>query len=353
MTNTGRNELRADVVSKISERTSCCYQSYRNAVATDELWCRLKIGPCWSRGDGVRCWWRSCHKQKLPRESSPRRLKPYWLWCPLTLIGRFAATASSSWIGIPMELRFGCKRLECGRLPIASAAQVEYRASCHGCIRAELVAHRHRTFKRYSNSFEALWVILPEANAEFAAHVEDVLDVYSQPYNTDMPVLCMDEQPVQHAEETRTPIAASHKHAKRVEYEYKRAGVPNVFMFAEPLANCRHVSIRTQKTKVDWAAEMGILLQGRYAKCSKVIVVCDNLNKHTIGAFYEVFEPSLARRASCFEKRNRLERDIRDMTRGSIIRIWKTCSMSDRFRLASGPSAMNSSMINLDLWRCD
>ena len=139
------------------------------------------------------------------------------------------------------------------------------------------------------------WVIPPEANAEFAAHMEDVLDVYSQPYNTDVPVLCMDEQPVQLVEETRTPIAATRKHAKRVDYEYKRAGVANVFMFAEPLANWRHVSIRTQKTKVDWAAEMGILLQGRYAKCSKVIVVCDNLNTHTIGAFYEAFEPSLAR----------------------------------------------------------
>ena len=70
------------------------------------------------------------------------------------------------------------------------------------------------------------WVIPPEANAEFAAHME-----------TDVPVLCMDEQPVQLVEETRTPIAATRKHAKRVDYEYKRAGVANVFMFAEPLAN--------------------------------------------------------------------------------------------------------------------
>lgn len=133
------------------------------------------------------------------------------------------------------------------------------------------------------------WVIPPEANAEFAAHMEDVLDVYSRPYNAKVPVLCMDEQPVQLVQEIREPIAATAEHPKRVDYEYKRAGVANVFMFAEPLASWRQVSVRTQKTKVDWASEMGALLEGRYADCEKVIVVCDNLNTHTIGAFYEVF----------------------------------------------------------------
>jgi len=139
------------------------------------------------------------------------------------------------------------------------------------------------------------WVIPPEANAEFAAHMEDVLDVYSRAYDANVPVLCMDEQPVQLVQETRQPIAATAEHPKRVDYEYKRAGVANVFMFAEPLACWRQVSIRTQKTKVDWALEMGTLLDGRYADCEKVIVVCDNLNTHTIGAFYETFEPSRAR----------------------------------------------------------
>jgi hypothetical protein len=80
-----------------------------------------------------------------------------------------------------------------------------------------------------------------------------------------------------------------------VGYEYKRAGVTNVFMFAEPLANWRQVSVRKRKTKVDWALEMGAVLEGRYVECEKVIVVCDNLNTHTIGAFYEVFEPARAR----------------------------------------------------------
>ena len=139
------------------------------------------------------------------------------------------------------------------------------------------------------------WVIPPKANAEFAAHMEDVLEVYSRPYDANVPVVCMDEQPVQLVQETREPIAATAEHPKRVDYEYKRAGVANVFMFAEPLACWRDVSVRTLKTKVDWAIEMARLLEGRYAKCEKVIVVCDNLNTHTMGAFYEAFEPLRAR----------------------------------------------------------
>jgi len=139
------------------------------------------------------------------------------------------------------------------------------------------------------------WVIPPEANAEFAANMEDVLDVYSRPYNADIPVLCMDEQPVQLVAEVKCTIAATKNHPKRVDYEYKRAGVANIFMFAEPLAAWRHVSVRDRKTKVDWATEMANLLEGRYADCEKVIVVCDNLNTHTKGAFYETFEPQRAR----------------------------------------------------------
>lgn len=139
------------------------------------------------------------------------------------------------------------------------------------------------------------WVIPPEANGEFVAHMEDVLAVYSRPYDPQVPVLCMDEQPVQLVKEVRRPIPATKNHPKRIDYEYERAGTANIFMFAEPLAGWRQVSVRDQKTKVDWATEMGALLEGRYADCNKVIVVCDNLNTHTMGAFYDVFEPSRAR----------------------------------------------------------
>ena len=69
------------------------------------------------------------------------------------------------------------------------------------------------------------WVIPPEADAEFVANMEDVLDVYPRPYDENVRVLCMDEQPVQLVEEVKCPIAATKDHPKRVDYEYKRAGV--------------------------------------------------------------------------------------------------------------------------------
>jgi hypothetical protein len=140
------------------------------------------------------------------------------------------------------------------------------------------------------------WVIPPESDAEFVAGMEEVLDTYAEPYDPARPVLNMDEQPVQLLKETRTPIAATAKHPRRVDYEYERAGTANIFMFTEPLAGWREVAVRPTKTKVDWAIEMARLLEGRYANCERVVLVCDNLNTHTKGAFYEAFDPERARR---------------------------------------------------------
>jgi hypothetical protein len=138
------------------------------------------------------------------------------------------------------------------------------------------------------------WVIPPDCDAEYVANMEDVLAVYEKPYDPAIPVLCMDEQPVQLVKEVKTPIAATKTHPKRVDYEYERAGVANVFMFAEPLAGWRQVDIRETKTKIDWATTMAGLLEGRYADCERVIVVCDNFNTHTKGAFYAAFNPERA-----------------------------------------------------------
>jgi hypothetical protein len=139
------------------------------------------------------------------------------------------------------------------------------------------------------------WVIPPTSDAEFVADMEAVLDTYARPYNRDCPVICMDEQPVQLQRETRTPIPATAKHSKRVDYEYERAGTASIFMFTEPLAGWREVSVRSRRTKVDWATEIARLLEGCYAHCEQVILICDQLNTHTKGAFYEVFEPQRAR----------------------------------------------------------
>jgi len=139
------------------------------------------------------------------------------------------------------------------------------------------------------------WVIPPEADGEFAANMEEVLETYAQPYDLKHPVLCMDEQPIQLLKETRTPIAATRKHPRRVDYEYERAGTASIFMFCEPLSGWRQVTVRERRTKMDWAQEVEELLRTRYASAEKVILVCDNLNTHTKGAFYEAFEPEKAR----------------------------------------------------------
>jgi hypothetical protein len=140
------------------------------------------------------------------------------------------------------------------------------------------------------------WVISPEADAEFVACMEAVLETYEKPYDSRRPVLCMDEQPVQLVRETRPPIAASKSRPRRVDYEYERAGTASIFLFTEPLAGWRQATAREKRTKLDWAQEVASLLEGRYAKCEEVTLICDNLNTHTAGAFYEAFPPARARK---------------------------------------------------------
>ena len=104
----------------------------------------------------------------------------------------------------------------------------------------------------------------------------------------------MDEQPVQLLSETRVPIPATAKHAERVDYEYERTGTASIFMFAEPLSGFR--KRRPAATNQGRLGHRSRPIAGRrYAACAKVIVVCDNLNTHTKGAFYEAFPPERAR----------------------------------------------------------
>lgn len=139
------------------------------------------------------------------------------------------------------------------------------------------------------------WVIPPKSNSEFVAHMEHVLALYAQPYDPMRPVVCMDEQPVQLIGEVQAPIPATATTPKRVDYEYTRAGVANIFLFTEPLAGWRTVGVRPTKTRVDWATEVAALLDGRFVNGEVVTLVCDNLNTHSAGSFYESFDPARAR----------------------------------------------------------
>ena len=106
-------------------------------------------------------------------------------------------------------------------------------------------------------------MIPPEADAAFAASMEEVLDVYARPYDSRYPVLCMDEQPIQLLKETRVPLAATTQHGTRVDDEYERNGTASLFLFAEPLSGLRQATARARRTKVDWAIEVAQLLETR------------------------------------------------------------------------------------------
>ena len=95
------------------------------------------------------------------------------------------------------------------------------------------------------------WVIPPQADAEFVAHMENVLEVYSRPYDPAHPVICMDEQPVQLVKETRAGDSRHEGTCQRVDYEYERNGTASIFMFAQPLAGWRQATARPQCTKAN------------------------------------------------------------------------------------------------------
>ena len=137
-----------------------------------------------------------------------------------------------------------------------------------------------------------MWCIPPEHDAGFVAQMEQVLQVYSRPYDPRRPVICMDEQPKQLIRESRPPIT-THAGDRRVDHEYVREGVCNVWMFAEPLGGWRDVRVSDRRTAVDWAQQVKALSDDpRYADAQKITLVCDNLNTHRVASLYETFDPA-------------------------------------------------------------
>jgi hypothetical protein len=139
------------------------------------------------------------------------------------------------------------------------------------------------------------WCI-PEVGAEFVAAMEDVLDLYAEPYDVQQPVVCFDETSKQLIAETRPALPACPGQVERIDYEYERNGTRNLFMMVEPLAGWRHVEVTEQRTKVDFAHVMQYLVDAVYPQATCIRVVMDNLNTHCPAALYEAFPPEEARR---------------------------------------------------------
>ena len=126
--------------------------------------------------------------------------------------------------------------------------------------------------------------------------MEDTLEVYHRPYNEKFPMVCLDETNRQLIAETRKAIPAKPGQNKRVDYEYRRNGVVNLFMMFEPLKARRHVKVMEQRTRKDFAQCIRELADVRYPDAEKIVLVLDNLNTHSEGSLYEAFEPAEARR---------------------------------------------------------
>lgn len=126
--------------------------------------------------------------------------------------------------------------------------------------------------------------------------MEDVLDVYHRPYDARFPVVCMDETNKQLIRERRLPIPTTPGQPARIDSEYERNGVANLFMFTEPLAGKRRVKVTKQRIRTEWARAVKTLLDVHYPDAEKVVLVMDNLNTHDITSLYETFSPTEARR---------------------------------------------------------
>jgi transposase len=126
--------------------------------------------------------------------------------------------------------------------------------------------------------------------------MEDVLELYAEPYDPARPVICFDEASKELRGAITEPIPPSPGHPARHDYEYTRHGTANLFVIVEPLAGRRHVAVTERRTITDFAAQMKYLCDELYPEATVIRVVLDNLNTHTPAALYEAFAPEEARR---------------------------------------------------------
>ena len=126
--------------------------------------------------------------------------------------------------------------------------------------------------------------------------MEDVLELYAEPYDPKRPVVCFDEKSFQLLEETRVSQPVRPGQPALVDYEYRRKGTANIFMMVEPLGGWREVTVTQQRTKLDFAAEMKRLVDVHYPAAERIRVVMDNLSTHTPASLYDAFPPAEARR---------------------------------------------------------
>jgi transposase len=159
----------------------------------------------------------------------------------------------------------------------------------HETVRQVLGANELKPWRREE------WCI-PVANAKFVYHMEDVLDVYKRPVDPQHPLVCFDESPEQLVSETRQALPIAPGQLEKYDYEYRREGVSNLFMFFAPLQNWRTIKVTERRTQVDWADCMRDLVNIHFPQAEKIVIVQDQLNTHSPACLYDVFAPAEAKR---------------------------------------------------------
>src|SRR5271169_6250535 len=141
-----------------------------------------------------------------------------------------------------------------------------------------------------------MWCIPPKQSAEFVYHMEDVLEVYQRPLDPGRPVVCMDETFKQLIGETRESLPPAPGRVERFDHVYVRNGVASLFLAFEPLAGWRTVAVTDHRRRLEWAAFIKSLVDGRYQDADKIVLVMDQLNTHSAASLYEAFAPAEAKR---------------------------------------------------------
>lgn len=126
--------------------------------------------------------------------------------------------------------------------------------------------------------------------------MEDILDLYAEPYNPKRPKVNFDESTKQLIQEKRQRLPSTPGHSERYDYEYERNGTRNMFMCCEPQAGWRHVAVTAQRTKLDFAQQMKWLVDEQYPEADMIRLVMDQLNTHKVASLYDAFAPEEARR---------------------------------------------------------
>jgi transposase len=183
----------------------------------------------------------------------------------------------------------GRKRWTLELLAGAMVELTDHESLSHETVRRRLAENELKPWRR------EMWCI-PKVDGEYVAHMEDVLDLYAEPPDPKRPLVCLDETSVQLIGEVRDPIPAEPGQLERYDYEYRRNGTVNLFIFLDPHRAWRSVKVTERRTAEDYAQCMRELVDIHYPSTQRIRVVQDNLSTHSIGALYQAFPPAEARR---------------------------------------------------------